>query len=112
LLDFRSLHTHLKNAVRVCALAAFFFTALPLVDMGLAHAKNYLACSERKVALRALFQGGYAYVGTFITEHGIVSQLFLDRHSGRWAWIGVTPKIEYCILMQGAEMSLAVEREG
>lgn len=106
-MQFRSLRTHLKSAVRVLALAALFFGA---VNVGAYAMDSGALCHDRKFTHIALSQAGLAYVGTFITEDSHVLQLYI-RRDGLWTLVGITPDIKACIPMAGVEHAFVRELE-
>jgi hypothetical protein len=107
LLSFRSLRHTPQIAMTVCAAVAIFFLA---VFGGVALADiNRVQCSDRKVTQIALARAGFAYAGTFIDSHNRVLQLYVSR-AGAWVIIGITEKLEACLLVTGAEHQLPFER--
>lgn len=105
---FCSLQTHLRKAMTVFAVVAFFLFCGLLG--GYALADNYNTCTDRKNTQVGLAKSGFAYVGTFITSDNIVTQLYVQR-SGAWLIIGITDDMQACVLIIGKEYSFAAERE-
>jgi len=91
----------------VCAVMALFFTA-GFVG-GNALADNRLVCADRSATQVGLARAGFAYAGTFIDSHNRVLQLYVSR-AGAWVIIGITEKLEACLLVTGAEHQLPYER--
>lgn len=106
-MQFRSLRTHLKSAVRVLALTAFFFGA---VHVGAYAMDSSLVCYERKTSQSFLAMSGFAYVGTFTTARHEVFQLY-SRRDGAWIMLGITTELEACVLMSGEHHIIPKWRE-
>jgi len=110
LLDLRILHTRLKNTVRVCALAVFFFGAvfLPLPLL----AKDSFPCATQKVMVGHYLKNGYAFAATFISDQHMVFQLFVSPRLGYWVIIAIDEKQTACVISKGYDWAAAFERGG
>lgn len=104
---FRSLRTQLKKAMTVFAVVAFFLF-LGLLG-GNALADNKIHCFDRQVAITGLMQSGFAYAGTFITDDGVVLQLYINR-SGAWVILAIAPDLNACIALTGVDHAFPFER--
>lgn len=111
MLDRVRSHTQkLKDAVRVCALAAFFFLILcwPLPML----AQDSFPCSSQKVMVGHFLKNGYAFAATFISDQHMVFQLFVSPKLGYWAIIAIDEKQNACLIAKGYDWAAAFERGG
>lgn len=110
MLDLLRSHTQkLKEAVGVCALAAFFCAVL-LAPVPLL-AKDSFQCATQVKVVRSLMQDGYAFVATMIQDQHMVWQLFVNLRSGKWAVIIIDDKQNACIVAKGYDFQTAVGRD-
>ena len=110
MLDRVRSHTQkLKDAVRVCALAAFFFSILcwPLPLL----AKDSFPCGTQSQIVRALMAEKQAFVATMIQSQHVVWQLFVNLRTGEWTIILIDDKQTACIIARGYDFQSAAGRD-
>lgn len=68
------------------------------------------SCGDDKAIVKKLLEFGCAYAATAIEDHGFVTQLFVNMHTGDWIITGIDKDMKACILMRGVDFESAVQR--
>lgn len=90
---------------------SFLRTLALLILLTISVRADAIECLPHKDSVKILFQNGYAWHSTSITDQGLVMQVFINMKTREWLLLMIDDNLDACVVAHGQDWYFTTERE-